>query len=94
MVNMLVVEDNINQCTQLTNLICKNVENIRVYGLSQNGQEAMEVIKWIYVKFLDTFFENFFIFMSPLSSLYYILNLYWYKWYTELLTSPFTPIRI
>lgn len=34
---------------------------------------------WIYVKFLDTFFENFFIFMRPLSSLYYILNLYWYK---------------
>lgn len=49
---------------------------------------------WIYVKFLDTFFENFFIFMRPLSSLYYILNLYWYKWYTELLTSLFTPIQI
>ena len=43
---------------------------------------------------LDTFFENFFIFMRPLSSLYYILNLYWYKWYTELLTSPFTPLTI
>ena len=49
---------------------------------------------WIYVKFLDTFFENFFIYMRPLSLLHYILNLYWYKWYTELLTSPFTPIQI
>jgi len=51
-----------------------------------NGREKGVTQFWIYVKFLDTFFENFFIFMRPLSSLYYILNLYWYKWYTELLT--------
>ena len=38
---------------------------------------------WIYVKFLDTFFENFFIYMRPLSFLYDILNLHWYKWYTS-----------
>ena len=62
--------------------------------LSSPCPSIFTYVSWIYVKFLDTFFENFFIYMRPLSLLHYILNLYWYKWYTELLMSPFTPIQI
>ena len=62
-----------------------NLSDTRVSKLisSLSKKKYVQVITnfqdWIYVKFLDTFFENFFIFMRPLSSLYYILNLYWYK---------------
>lgn len=50
-----------------------------IWAPKNKEYKTIPVEIWIYVKFLDTFFENFFIFMRPLSSLYYILNLYWYK---------------
>ena len=65
----------------------KNTENIPVpVTQTMYKEEHLNMPEYYNI------FEYFFIYMRPLSLLDYILKLYWYKWYTELLTSPFTPI--
>lgn len=44
MFNILVVEDNINQCKNLVNLISQTNYNIKLYHMAFSGKEALEVI--------------------------------------------------
>ena len=45
MFNMLVIEDDALQCKQLVNIISSSISNIKLYSMSFNGEEALEIIK-------------------------------------------------
>lgn len=45
MLNMLVIEDNITQCQQLVNFISSSISNIRLYSMTFNGNDALNIIK-------------------------------------------------
>lgn len=45
MLNMLVIEDNITQCKQLVNFISSSISNIKLYSMTFNGNEALNIIK-------------------------------------------------
>lgn len=45
MQNLLIIEDNLIQAHLLANSICKEVLNIRLYGIVSTGIEALEIIK-------------------------------------------------
>ena len=45
MQNLLIVEDNIAQSYHLANSLCRDVSNIRLYGIVSTCSEAMEIVK-------------------------------------------------
>lgn len=45
MQNLLIIEDNLIQAHFLANSICKEVLNVRLYGIVSTGIEALEIIK-------------------------------------------------
>lgn len=52
MLNMLIVEDNILQCQQITNFVSSHANNVKLYSYAYNGKEALEIIKKQEVDFI------------------------------------------
>lgn len=45
MLNMLVIEDNVIQCQQLVNIISSQIFDIKLYSMTFNGEEALDILK-------------------------------------------------
>lgn len=45
MLNMLVIEDNVIECQQLVNIISSHISNIKLYSMTFNGEEALDILK-------------------------------------------------
>ena len=45
MKNLLIIEDNLIEAYTLTNYICKQISDIRLYNIASTGKEAINIIK-------------------------------------------------
>lgn len=45
MLNILVIEDDVIQCQQLVNIISSQINDVKIYNMAFNGEEALDIIK-------------------------------------------------